>query len=748
MLSGTYAKAHGSVRSIRSLLPSKLKPSPSFADTFDDAASYSQDTDADSLYSASGSVYSSVQRGRSGTAVPLQASPGGVKHLHLPPSIAGAEDVSRALWTWIHGGDFVSREEVERRVESWGVGGVGVGTRVVTCDGVLVDVLEGFEREGAGRGGAVVGGRKLVGMEGSPKKARSALPDMFRQPKPEKPKIHRFFLQIVELGVKTKTNVESVICKVQLNSQKGTTAPITLRKEQSKGFGLVAQPGEAFLFDTQNTSEYTITIRLHAAPPPQPPRLPHSSSTYSLYNTLTPSSSNDALPERHRRTHISQFLGSIRTRNPTVTMNNGEAMPLLGEVSFSLPTTPAFGKMTATYNLTLNGKKEMARVRLQVGMFVDEEREVEPEQPPLEDLADYLNFLVRTKGASKQQIWRKYWCVARGYDLFVYDFEYRESKPAITTLHLPTIITTHPADPEQVCARDCFQLVLSDHFTTTDAAFSDVSASETHALWRASIVDQDERTHKSVAYAAADSTERMDVWMERVGKCTVEGFRGGLMGRSKRVDGAKEKGRGQGLKKGGLDVSVRDVLNATAPFGVSCPVPSSAGRGDASNVLGSPSLERGNAMIVRRRNATDAPPQQQPRPMSQETIVPPPRDEYVTEKEKETVPGIRSSPSPSPPTSMTTITAGMATAEPLTEPKPKSTTPESMRESPVSAFSTSSPRATSPVSELLSSSSASSGGSGGGMTTTAGGVPVPPPRKTHAVARKAVVRDLAARFEG
>ncbi|KAJ3031456.1 hypothetical protein HDV00_008349, partial [Rhizophlyctis rosea] len=102
--------------------------------------------------------------------------------------------------------------------------------------------------------------------------------------------------------------------------------------------------------------------------------------------------------------------------------------------------------------------------------------------------------------------------------------------------------------------------------------------------------------------------------------------------------------------------SVGDVLDATAPFGVSSPVPSSSSTTgcDASNMLGNSLLERGNAI-----QGMDAPTQQQPRPMSQETIVPPPTDEYMAEKGKgkEMAPGARPSPSTFHPTSMTTVTA-------------------------------------------------------------------------------------------
>ncbi|KAJ3033658.1 hypothetical protein HK097_004762, partial [Rhizophlyctis rosea] len=256
MLSGTYSKSHGSIRSIRSLLPSKLKHSHSHA--FEESPTIWENTDADSIYNTNDteSVYSTV-RGIPPTTNGFSSNQPDVgtkalKLLHLPQSIGGADRVSPGLWAWVHGTDFASQEEVERRIEEVGLEGVGKETRVLTSDGMIVDVFDSLvnrEEKKAGKLTGIPGGKSLIGMGGekNAKKARRPLPDMFMQPKPEKPKIRRFFMQISQLHIKTKTGVENVVCKVHLNSQKCTTSPIHLRKDHSKGFGLVAEPGEGFL---------------------------------------------------------------------------------------------------------------------------------------------------------------------------------------------------------------------------------------------------------------------------------------------------------------------------------------------------------------------------------------------------------------------------------------------------------------------------------------------------------------------
>ncbi|KAJ3036430.1 hypothetical protein HDV00_002755 [Rhizophlyctis rosea] len=169
--------------------------------------------------------------------------------------------------------------------------------------------------------------------------------------------------------------------------------------------------------------------------------------------------------------------------------------------------------------------------------------------------------------------------------------------------------------------------------------------------------------------AVPNSKVRMEVRMERVGECTVEGFREGASGGGvgaegmlveddRRSLGTRLRKQQQGRKNSGLYVNVTGLSNATAPFGVSASVPSympsprnvitTMGRTirpdtrtvvrplpprNAGTMSVSPSLERGNTMLMRRRDATTSLPQ--PRPNSHETIVPPGKAP-ISEKARET----------------------------------------------------------------------------------------------------------------
>ena len=179
MLSGSYSKSHGSIRSIRSLLPSKLKHSHSRA--FDESPTIWENSDADSIYTNNDteSVYSTI-RGVPSTVVGLthqsQFGTKSLKLLHLPQSIQGPDRVSTGLWAWVHGADFANQEDVERRVAEMGLEGVGKDTRVLSSDGMVVDVYDSLTKREDNKVGnlkGIVGGKKF-GMGGNrdAKKAR------------------------------------------------------------------------------------------------------------------------------------------------------------------------------------------------------------------------------------------------------------------------------------------------------------------------------------------------------------------------------------------------------------------------------------------------------------------------------------------------------------------------------------------------------------------------------------------------
>ncbi|RKO89310.1 hypothetical protein BDK51DRAFT_31256, partial [Blyttiomyces helicus] len=396
----------------------------------------------------------------------LTTPTGPLARLHLPPSIRHPTQLSPDLWAWLHSDDFTAQDAVDR-------GGAraraAIGaTWICTADGDHFPVPDHVVRavEDAGEVGKVpVGGRKLVGMTKSggvadsamrvSRVARKPLSMAFSPPLPERPKIRRFYLQLTEIRVKASANVPYIVCKIQIGSQKQSSTILTLSKNIVKGFA-VATMSEGFLFDTSfnplpphltapppTATSTKTTSQSQSAPTPQPPPpptpdptnpLPPSPSLDSMASSCMGGSSSSTTTTRGARSPFS-ILNTLRRSTTAASglalsaLGDAPSEPVLGEVAFSLPTAP-FCKVSGSYGLTINGKKEVARVALRMGLFLDDEFEeavgvaeaAEPDMPPTE-FADYLNFMIMGKGPA---IWRKYWCIVRGTDLLVLDSEYHE----------------------------------------------------------------------------------------------------------------------------------------------------------------------------------------------------------------------------------------------------------------------------------------------------------------------------------
>ena len=69
--------------------------------------------------------------------------------------------------------------------------------------------------------------------------------------------------------------------------------------------------------------------------------------------------------------------------------------PLLGEFSITLPTHHVFSKIIGTYGVT-NSKKDVAKIVLHLGMFVEEKFCLLPDLPEY-NFKTYLDFQVHSK---------------------------------------------------------------------------------------------------------------------------------------------------------------------------------------------------------------------------------------------------------------------------------------------------------------------------------------------------------------
>ncbi|KAI8825707.1 uncharacterized protein EV422DRAFT_513914 [Fimicolochytrium jonesii] len=468
-----------------------------------------------------------------------------LRALHLPGSVHCSDAISAGIWSWIHSSasGFVDPDTLHV---------AAAHTRLFATDGTPLEVpfhivsLGDEIEDGHWKG--LAGARPLPGLtrpnmsrvastyeNATPGSSLRAGGKVTRRPVggvfheadagPAGGKVRRMYLQFDGLRLKSSTNAQAVICRVQCGNQRPCTQIIYLRKEASKGFGLVANPKEGFIFDIDE-HEPRVLIRIHATPVGATrTSLDGLSSSPSFEHLASPVS------DRPRLNNLLSGLRRSPTSNSSFRFNNDafynsgmstptrvlpsnatvEAGPLLGEIIFTVPEHAAYNhsKVAGEYTvMSANAKKEIAKLSLQLGTFLDEEYvpEPEPEPIPLEpDFGDYLNFMIHTAGVS---VWRKYWCVLADRELCVYDFEYRDIKP-ISRLPLSSISQVHPADAEFIMAPYCIELTLTPQHTSHD----------TLPDWTARVIDDKPGSRDAVVYATAESHEAMIGWMDRIARC-------------------------------------------------------------------------------------------------------------------------------------------------------------------------------------------------------------------------------------
>ncbi|KAJ3168710.1 hypothetical protein HDU87_000955 [Geranomyces variabilis] len=544
-------KKQRSVRSMKSLLGSTT------------------DFDSSELASsASSAVFARSAGGGGGVGGPSKV----LRALHLPASLCNGDSLSPGLWAYVQSSSHANAVDAET------LSIAAAYTRIFSANGVQVELPEHLRAlpdtvcDDAGGYRGPVGGKALPGMarpgsdramsnngtvngsiRSNSKISRRPVAGVFATAAAaaghevedqyhSRHRIRRLYLQMNELRLKNSTNAQSVVCRIQIGHQRPCSSVLSLRKEASKGFGLVAQPNEGFVFDMDDT-DTRVLIRVHGLPAGYRMSTDHlQHSAHDLLATAAePHRSKLSLLSGLRRspTASSLRLDPSGTSTPTTAYTTSssqyppppppaarvpnsatiEAGPLLGELMFVLPGHLGAGKTTGEYIAnSSNGKKEIARVSLVMGAVVDEDYFPEPEAdpiPPEPEFGDYLNFLMRTSGAS---IWRKYWCLLGDNELQIFDFEYREIKP-VSRIPLPHITQIHPADPELVCAPHCIELTLSPKHSFAD----------TLPGWTSRVVDSKPsvvvaggasslHSHELVAYVTADAADRAVVWMDKIAR--------------------------------------------------------------------------------------------------------------------------------------------------------------------------------------------------------------------------------------
>ncbi|KAJ3129115.1 hypothetical protein HK100_008806 [Physocladia obscura] len=141
------------------------------------------------------------------------------------------------------------------------------------------------------------------------------------------------------------------------------------------------------------------------------------------------------------------------------------------------------------------GDREVAVVTVQVGVFLDEVFPLVVEIPTVE-YSTFLNFQISNGHA---RIWKKYWAVVNKGNLEIYDFEYKETKPMVSSLPLQFhIANISKPDPDEMCAMNCLQINFVLPFADQDEITPSMSR------WRQSAIEDG-----GVVYVTADSKEGM-----------------------------------------------------------------------------------------------------------------------------------------------------------------------------------------------------------------------------------------------
>ncbi|KAI8919632.1 hypothetical protein BC831DRAFT_480954 [Entophlyctis helioformis] len=237
------------------------------------------------------------------------------------------------------------------------------------------------------------------------------------QPAPgERTASKKFFIEIIDLHLKQVPQGDHVIAVVSVGNQKRCSSVMPLLRDPSgpKGFNITSRPLEGFLFDVpDNGQDFTITIRLYSKSPDSEAHghghgygsggnISHSPSVesfnshasqsirrFSIFGTkrssahLPTSASSSGMLSALAGGHNDYSRDALHTRDQQNEAFRFPASPtaigsLLCEIAFSLPCNHAFSKVSGSYAASLGSKKELAKVGLQMGMFLDEGYSPEP----------------------------------------------------------------------------------------------------------------------------------------------------------------------------------------------------------------------------------------------------------------------------------------------------------------------------------------------------------------------------------
>jgi len=390
-----------------------------------------------------------------------------IETLHLSPQFAVCP-MPPALFNWTTGPDFTSQDDAEKRPELESIPEdmiVVLGEKELDLTDVLVppprsqnsqrtiDQISSFEQAVT----AVMDSDSASEQSNQQRNvsngslASSASRSSLRAPPSLKSSV--FFLHLVDIVLKNPEPLRNVFITIKCGDQTFKTK--NLEFVQDPGRPLVkAKMNTGYYFDLA-TSSFSVSVRLFGTP-----IMPKTSPVHS---------------------HLTHW----------------DSQPqLLGEVSFQL-TKHKFGKLTGNYGITLNGKREAAKLRLGMGCWVVENGIVEEE----ELWSSLVNVELR-KGNGGSVLKRYMMTLYGGYNrqkdmvpctLRVFDADLKQTKAPVAELPLQALQECREIDFDEVMIPYGFELVFNAEERDLSESWSRAAMPNGHLRWFAAN-KVDERT--------------------------------------------------------------------------------------------------------------------------------------------------------------------------------------------------------------------------------------------------------------
>ncbi|KAJ3121510.1 hypothetical protein HK098_003611 [Nowakowskiella sp. JEL0407] len=312
-----------------------------------------------------------------------------LKTLYVPDSLCDTDRISPSLWKWINDEDLISKKEESINLPLF---------ELKTAKGEKIEIPHRLLDELNEKETSSI---KLMSIFNRPKNySIGASENRCRK------KIPRFFIEVDELHLKPKYANEDKRLQVVVESQTFVSGPFAWKKdakESKNEFRLSTSPRVAMIFDVPET-EFTITLKIISG----------KDANTNLSSLESNSSSIESFNTQGQRARVpTRLVQSIfRHRRETTAANillteDGVARSTKGEnevvcqLGFTFPSDRAWPKVAGSYPLnsfTKGPRKEVGKVSLQMGLFLDEEYLYE--EPLVEENAEYFDVYIHTSRAS------------------------------------------------------------------------------------------------------------------------------------------------------------------------------------------------------------------------------------------------------------------------------------------------------------------------------------------------------------